>query len=51
MRKAHFWPWIADGAKLARPPFVGGTIEGRTSPPDDWQRKVEAEQWRMGITW
>lgn len=50
MRKAHFWPWIADSAKLARPPFVGGTIEAQMRLPTT-TTKVEAEQWRMGITW
>lgn len=50
MRKAHFWPRMASRVKLTRPPFVGGTIEAHLRLPTA-TTKVEAEQWRMGITW
>lgn len=50
MRKAHFWPWFASRVKLPRPPSVGGTIEAHLCLPTTTM-KVEAEQWRMGITW
>ncbi len=50
MRKAHFWPRIGVRVKLAQPPSIGGTIEAHLCLPT-MGTKVEAEQWRMGITW